>query len=69
MSTVPSAFRAIADFNAALEIELTTASSLYVRSLAKLKKGESRSGNADVAAAKKIRVNIAEEYVDYGVKP
>ena len=59
---------AIEDYNSALRIEPTQASSLYGRGLARLKKGEAAGGNGDVAAAKKVSPKIAEEFSRYGVQ-
>ena len=41
---------------------------LYGRGLAKLKKGDRDGGNADIAAAKAIRADIADNFARYGVK-
>jgi hypothetical protein len=40
---------------------------LYGLGTAKLRKGDS-SGNADIASAKAIKPDIAEDFVRYGVK-
>jgi tetratricopeptide (TPR) repeat protein len=58
---------AIEDYNSALRIEPKMASALYGRGLARLKKGDSSGGNADVAAAKKLETMIASEFSRYGV--
>jgi hypothetical protein len=44
------------------------ASSLYGRGLAKLKKGDTAGGNADIAAAEAIEANIVEDFARYGVQ-
>ena len=59
---------AIDDFSSALQLEPKLASSLYGRGLAKLKRGDPTGGNADVAAAKEIEADIAEQFVRYGVQ-
>jgi tetratricopeptide (TPR) repeat protein len=60
--------RAIADYEAGLRLNPPNqADFLYGRGLAKLKKGDA-SGNADVAAAKALHANIAEEFASYGVR-
>jgi hypothetical protein len=41
---------------------------LYGRGVAKLKLGDADGGNADIAAAKAIQSDIAEEFARYGVK-
>jgi tetratricopeptide (TPR) repeat protein len=58
---------AIADFDAALRLAPNCVHSLYGRGLAKLKNGRYADGNADIAAAKAIRDNIATEYARYGI--
>ena len=59
--------RAIADYDAALHLEAKRATALYGPGTAKLKKGDA-SGDADIAAAKAIKADIAEEFARYGVK-
>jgi hypothetical protein len=59
---------AIADYTAALKIGPKTASSLYGRGFAELKKGSAAAGNADIAAAKAVNPKIADEFSRYGVK-
>jgi len=44
------------------------ASSLYGRGLAKLKKGDTADGDADISAAKAIEAKIVEEFARYGVQ-
>ena len=60
--------QAIADYNAVLTLNPKKGMSLYGRGLAKQKKGDKTGGDADIAAAKAIRVGIAEEFAQYGVK-
>jgi tetratricopeptide (TPR) repeat protein len=59
---------AIKDYDAALKLDPKLAGSLYGRGIAKLREGE-RSGSADLAAAKDIHKNIAEEFARYGLRP
>jgi TPR repeat len=59
---------AIDDYSSALQSDPKLASSLYGRGLAKLKKGDTTGGDADIAAAKTIEVNIVEEFARYGVE-
>jgi tetratricopeptide (TPR) repeat protein len=59
---------AIADYDAVLKLKPRTASSLYGRGVAKLKKGDRNGGNSDIAAARAIQADIVEEYTRYGVK-
>jgi tetratricopeptide (TPR) repeat protein len=60
---------ALADYDEALRLNPKQAGSLYGRGLAKLKKGDAAGGEADIAAAKAIQVDIAEEFARYGVTP
>ncbi len=59
---------AIEDYSAALRFEPTLASALYGRGVARLKKGDAASGNADVVAAKSIKATIVDEFARYGVQ-
>lgn len=59
---------AIADFDAALKVDPKLAGSLYCRGLARIKKGDKAGGEVDVAAAKAITADIAEQYAKFGVK-
>ena len=58
---------AIKDFDAALKGDPKLAGSLYGRGLAKLRKGDRNGGNTDMAAAKAIKSDIAEEFSRYGL--
>jgi tetratricopeptide (TPR) repeat protein len=62
--------KALADHDAAFALTKSTdhADWLYVRGVAKLKKGDPAGGNADVANAKAMKADIAEEYAKYGIK-
>jgi hypothetical protein len=57
---------AINDYSSALRVYPQAASSLYGRGLAKLKKGDTSGGNADIAAAKAIEANVVGDFVRYG---
>jgi tetratricopeptide (TPR) repeat protein len=57
---------AVSDFDTALKLEPKLASALYGRGIAKLKNGD-EAGEADIAAAKAIEAEIAEEIGRYGV--
>ena len=59
---------AIADYDAALRIDPKLANALYGRGLAKRRRGETSSGEEDIAAAKALRTDIAEEFARYGVQ-
>jgi hypothetical protein len=58
---------AIADYNSALQLSPRLASSLFGRGVAKLKKGDTDGGNADIAAAKAIQADVADEFAGYGI--
>jgi tetratricopeptide (TPR) repeat protein len=62
------ASKAIADYDAALRINPKHASALYGRGIAKLRIGNSVAGNGDIAAAKLIQSNIADEFERYGIR-
>jgi hypothetical protein len=59
--------RAISGYDAELKYGDHHGSALYGRGIAKLKKGDKTGGDADIAAAKAIQVDIAEEYAGYGI--
>jgi Flp pilus assembly protein TadD len=59
--------RAVADYDAALQLSPRKASSLYGRGIAKLRAGDT-GGHADIADAKAIDSRIAEEFARYGVR-
>ena len=58
---------AVSDYDAALRISPKRAFALYGRGLARLK-NEDTSGESDVAAAKALQADIAEEYARYGMQ-
>jgi uncharacterized protein involved in outer membrane biogenesis/tetratricopeptide (TPR) repeat protein len=60
--------KAIADYDAALRIDPKRANSLYGRGLAKIKSDNVAGGNLDIAEAKSIQANIAEEFAGYGIR-
>ncbi len=57
---------AVSDFDAALRIDPKLAFALYGRGLARMK-NEDAAGEADIAAAKALQADIAEEYARYGM--
>jgi tetratricopeptide (TPR) repeat protein len=59
---------AIADYSSALRLEPKMASALYGRGLARLKKGDSAGGNADVTAAKNLEKAIVDDFAKYGLR-
>src|SRR6516164_2150104 len=58
---------AVSDYDAARRINPKLAFALYGRGLARLK-NEDPSGAADIAAAKALQADIAEEYARYGMQ-
>jgi uncharacterized caspase-like protein len=60
--------RALTDYDASLRIEGRQAASLYGRGIAKMRSGNTSGGNRDIAAAKSINPNIAEEFDKYGIR-
>ncbi len=59
---------AIAYYDAALKIEPALAVSLFGRGIAKRRKGDIAGGNADIAAARAIWDNIADNMAKLGVR-
>jgi uncharacterized membrane protein YhaH (DUF805 family) len=59
---------AVSDFEAALRLDPNNEEALYGRGVARLKSGDTAGGNADIAAAKAIRRDIAEQFASYGVQ-
>jgi tetratricopeptide (TPR) repeat protein len=57
---------AVSDFDAALRVDPKLAFALYGRGLARLK-NEDAAGEADIAAAKLLQPDIAEQFARYGV--
>jgi tetratricopeptide (TPR) repeat protein len=60
---------AVRDFSAALAIAPNRPSTLYGRGLAKRLTGDKAGGNADMAAAARIKQDVAAEYARYGFTP
>jgi tetratricopeptide (TPR) repeat protein len=58
---------AIADYDAGLKIYANSPISLYGRGVAKRKKGDVAGGDADIAAAKAMRADVAELMAKWGV--
>ena len=52
----------LADFDVVLRFNAKNALALYARGLTLLKKGDAEAGAADIAAAKSIKPNIAEQF-------
>jgi hypothetical protein len=51
-----------------LKLDPKYVDSLYGRGIAKLRKGDTSGGNADIAAAKAIKPGVVEDFTRYGVK-
>jgi tetratricopeptide (TPR) repeat protein len=62
--------KALADYDAAFSLTRIPdhADWLYGRGVTKLKKGDTTGGNADIASAKAIKADIAEEFTKYGLE-
>ena len=58
---------AIADYDAGLKIYAKSPISLYGRGVARRKKGDVAGGDADIAAAKALRADVADLLVQWGV--
>ena len=58
---------AVSDYDDALRLDPKLAFALYGRGLAKLK-SEDAAGEADIAAAKLLQANIAQQYLQYGIR-
>jgi hypothetical protein len=59
---------ALADFDAAHARLPKMASALYGRGLARQKQGDTAAGEADIAAVRALKADIADDYARYGVK-
>jgi hypothetical protein len=51
-----------------LRINPKQASSLYGRGMAKLRTGRAADGQRDIAAAKALQANIADEFATLGIR-
>ena len=58
---------AIADYDAGLEVYAKSPISLYGRGVARRRKGDVASGDADIAAAKALQANVADVVARWGV--
>jgi tetratricopeptide (TPR) repeat protein len=59
---------AIADYNAALAAQPDKPHSLYGRGLARLKKGDTAGGNADITRAKQVSPQIELEFANFKLR-
>ena len=60
---------ALADLNAALEVNPSRAASLYMRGGIRKQQGDATRAAADLAAARLISPQIDEDYARFGIKP
>ena len=63
-----AALVALADYDRALSLSPKLAGSLWGRGVGKQKKGDSAGAEADFAAAKAIKADIADEWARYDVR-
>ena len=61
--------RAVADATASIALRPKAGDPVYLRGLAELRQGLTAEGKADLAAAKKLRPDIARRYADIGLAP
>lgn len=61
--------RAIADYDIVISKRPNIAGSWFCRGVAKLRVGDAKDAEADIAHAKTIDAHVAEEYAGYGVVP
>lgn len=59
---------AIADYDVAIELNPKRAAAFYGRGLARQRKGDAAGGAADIAAARAIKADIAEQMARYGLR-
>jgi tetratricopeptide (TPR) repeat protein len=59
---------AIADYDELVPLDPKAGDGLYGRGMAKMKKGDTAGGNADIVAAKALESDIAEQFAKYGIK-
>jgi len=60
---------AIADYDKVLSKDGEHSTSLFGRGLAKIRNGQAAAGEADLAAARKLRKNVDTEFTQYGLLP
>jgi tetratricopeptide (TPR) repeat protein len=60
--------KAIGQYNAALRVDPESAASLYERGLAEVRSKQPAKGNADIAAAKKVQPDVAEQLAALGLQ-
>lgn len=60
--------QAISDSEIAIKLRPKSEDAYYLRGLARLRKGDTAGGEADVAEAERLRAGVAKEYEGYGLK-
>lgn len=60
--------RAVADYDRAIAIDGRNVFTLYRRGTAKLKLGDVAGGEADIAAAKRVKPDVVEEFTRRGMR-
>lgn len=60
--------KVLADFNTVLKYDRNDPRTLQGRGLARYRKGDTKGGRADMAAAKALEPNIEQICSDYGIK-
>jgi tetratricopeptide (TPR) repeat protein len=60
---------ALSTYETALKADAKSAYALFGRGVAKRRKGDIAGGDADIAAAKAIKADIADQMAKYGVRP
>ena len=68
MKSWPKIDGALADYDKALSLEPKLAGSLWGRGVVRQKKGDSAGAEADFAAARAIKADMADEWARYDVK-
>jgi tetratricopeptide (TPR) repeat protein len=61
--------KSIADYDASLKVSPNEASSFYGRGIDKLREKKTVEGQADIAAAVKLKPAIADDYARHGISP
>jgi tetratricopeptide (TPR) repeat protein/predicted aspartyl protease len=61
--------KSIADYDASLKMYPKNASSLYGRGIAKLRKKQTKEGEADISAAIALRAKVSDNYTRHGIAP
>lgn len=60
---------ALADLNAALDLDPGLPASMYMRGVVRKRMGDARAGEGDIAAARMMTPQIDRTYAKYGIAP